>query len=61
MMNAYNMLRPSLEDERRFRCVTVENGIAVVILAPLEEIAHDELQLAIRLHASLGRGLLVVV
>lgn len=36
-------------------------AICVIVLAPLDALAHDELTLALRIHRELERGPLVVV
>jgi hypothetical protein len=57
----YEVLRPSLCDgTRRMQCTVVDARIAVIVLDPPAVVGMSELKLAIRVHAAMRRGLLVV-
>lgn len=56
---AYDMLRPTLDLLPRRRCLILKpRGIAVLMLDPYTD--RDELDVACRLYAELGRGLLAL-
>jgi hypothetical protein len=57
----YEVLRPSLCDgTRRMQCSVVDARIAVIVLDPPAVVGMSELKIAIRVHAAMRRGLLVV-
>lgn len=55
---AYAMLRPTLEHEDAFHCILLDDHIAVLVLS--QHSSLDETTIAVRVHAALDRGLLVV-
>lgn len=56
-----DVLRPSIDDAT-FQCIAShDNRLAVIVLRPVGSLAEGEVTTAVRLHACIGRGLLVVV